>query len=204
MATAFADLAMNLPAGELDQVMLDATRACEDAADRRLAPFTIVETKRLDGGDMDDFGSAAVPLPMNAQMGLDYSNALQVGQMVRHCWVDQYPPRYQELWTGAVSQVNVFWPYQSTPYALSGQSVLYEPDTGHIRFLIGSFVPFGSSGQIFYSGGYTTVPASLRRACLSMAASIIIKELDPSVGGAHDPDLLRDEAIEFLIGFTRD
>lgn len=204
LTSAFADLATNLQDGELDLIMVEASRACEQVCQRRLMPFTITETCRLEAGDMDDFGSAEFPLPMQAQMGLDYSRALGIGAMVRHTWVREYPPNYQEFWAGAVASLNVYWPYQSSPYLIGGNALQYDVDTGHIRFLVGTFVPFGSIGYITYSGGYTTIPADLGRACKAMAASIIIKELDPNLGTAHDPDLLRDEAVEFLDGYMRD
>lgn len=203
-SSALADLAVNLQPGELAQVMIDATRACEDACGRRLAPFTITETQRLDAGDLDDYGGTSIPLPMAAQMGLDYANALNVGQMVRHCWLREYPPRYQDLWAGSVGEVLIYWPYQSAPYNVPPNTVLYDVDTGHIRFLVGTFVPFGSTGSITYSGGYSTVPGSLARASKSMAGSIIIKELDPTAGNTgHDPGQLRDEAIELLDPYMR-
>ena len=204
LTSAFADLAVSLQSGELDQIMIEASRACEAAAGRRFMAFTITETSRLEGGDLEDFGSSDFPLPMQAQMGLDYSRALGIHQMVRHAWVREYPPTLQEMWTGAVSQVQVYWPYQSAPYTIGPSQIQYDIDTGHLRFLIGTFIPFGSTGYITYSGGYSTIPADLVRACKAMAASIIIKELDPDVGSAHDPDLLRDEAIEFLDGYMRD
>ena len=204
LAGAFADLAANLQPGELDGIMIEASRACEQVCGRRLLPFTITETCRLEAGDMDDFGGSEFPLPMQAQMGLDYSRALGITAMVRHTWVREYPPTLQDLWTGSVQSLNVYWPYQSAPYLIGGQALQYDVDTGHIRFLVGTFVPFGSVGYTTYSGGYSTVPADLARACKAMAASIIIKELDPNLGTAHDPDLLRDEAVEFLDGYMRD
>lgn len=204
--TPFQDLAKNLQAGELDNTMLRATRACESQCRRRLAPFTgLVETLRLVDGDVEDPIAVAIPLPGQAQINIDYSRALGYSSLMRHAWVREFPPLYQDLWTGSVSSVDIFWSYQSTAYTVPTTSLQYEADTGHIRFALGTFVPPGSTGKITYSGGYSTIPDDLVHACITMAASIIIKELDPRANASqHDPDLLRDEAVEFLDPYMRD
>lgn len=201
---AFKDLAASLQPGDLDQIMIDATRACEDECGRRLAPFTITETQRLEAGDLEDGAGLVGLLPPAAQMGRDYANSLGIGAMARHCWLREYPVRYQDLWTGALVQFQVYWSFQLAPYVIPPTSVQYDVDTGHIQFTVGTFVPFGATGKATYSGGYSTIPAGLVRACKSMAASIIIKELDPNLGLAHDPELLRDEALQQLNAYMRD
>lgn len=204
-AGAFTDLAANLQPGELDQVMLEATRACEGVINRRLAPFTITETHRADGVDPDEYGDNTTNLPMDlpSTVGRSYANALGAGSLVRHMWLDNYAVRFPEFWTPyTVNSLTIVRSYGGSqdviPTALQGP----EPDSGHVWFQIGTFLPIGSLIRVTYTGGYSTVPSDLVRACKAMAASIIIKELDPNLGTAHDPDLLRDEAVEFLAPYA--
>jgi hypothetical protein len=204
-ATAYKDLATHLQAGDLDATMLKATRACETATKHRLAPFTLTESHRLVDTDVEDGMALALPMPAQAQMNTDYARALGYSQLVRHTWVNEFPELYPDLWTGAITACSVFWAYQAIPYVVPITSLQYQADTGHVGFILGTFVPPGSTGQFTYTGGFTTVPDDLGQACIVMAASIILKSLDPGAHSmAHDPDALRDEAIELLDGYMRD
>jgi hypothetical protein len=64
------------------------------------------------------------------------------------------------------------------------------------------FLPVGSRVQVTYSGGYTTVPADLVRACKFMAASIVVRELNPEATD-HDPDQLHTDALMYLSNYAR-
>lgn len=198
--SAFADLATNLQAGELPQIMLEATRACENVTGKRLAPFTTTETHRAEGVDPDEYGDSlsAIPMDLPGTVGRSYANALGAGELVRHVWLDQFAVRYPEMWTTSISQMVLVRSYGGSQIVVPSTLIGPEPDSGHVWFQIGTFLPIGSLIRVTYTGGYATVPADLVRACKAMAASIIIKELDPNLGTAHDPDLLRDEAVEFL------
>jgi hypothetical protein len=56
----FADLVRDYSAGDLDQLMIEATRVCEGIAGRRLAPFTgVPETHRATGIDPDEYTDGA-------------------------------------------------------------------------------------------------------------------------------------------------
>ena len=48
---AFADLVRSFDDPALDQLMVEATRACETECSRRLAPFTMTESHRAEGID---------------------------------------------------------------------------------------------------------------------------------------------------------
>lgn len=207
LATAYADLATNLQAGELDEIMIEATRACESAVGKRLAPFTITETHRAEGVDPDEYGNglASIPLDLPGTVGRSYANALGAGSLVRHLWLNSYALRYPEFWTPyTVNSVELVRSYGGTQEVVVSTLLGPEPDSGHVWFQIGTFLPIGSLVRVNYSGGYTTVPGDLFRSAKAMAASIIIKELDPAIGTQHDPDLLRDEAIEFLGPYMTD
>ena len=201
---AYADLVRSYSQQALTDLMIEATRMCEDHADRRLASFTgLVETQRADALDIEDALDAYVPLDPTSQLG--FSRAMSLGStlLVRHFWVREFPPRNPEYWTGAISSINLLRSFSGTQ-TVDVSQVQFEPDTGHVRFQLGTFVPPGTTIQVTYSGGYSTIPASLVRACKYMAASIAVAELDP-MGQAHghDPDVLREKAEETLTAFTR-
>jgi hypothetical protein len=186
------------------QLMLEATRACESECDRRFAPFTgITETQRAEGVDVEDVVDAYVPQDPTSQLGADRALSLGSTMLVRHFWVDERPPRYSEMWTGTISGITLLRSYSGTQ-TLDVAGIQYEPDTGHVRMQLGSFVPPGTTIQVVYSGGYTTVPADLVRACKLMAASLAARELDPvQMDARKDPDALADAACRALKPYMR-
>ncbi len=207
MRTAWKDLAVNLENGELDSIMVQATRACESVCKRRLAPFTVIETHRAEGIDPDEYGSGLVSVPMDlaGAIGRSYAGALGASDLVRHVWLQQYAPQFQELWTPyEVTKLVIFRSVGGSQSVNVGGVVGPEPDTGHILFPVGTFLPIGSIIRVTYIGGYSTTPADLNAACLAMAGSIVLKRLDPSIGTGHDPGSLRDEAVELLDPYMRD
>lgn len=185
-------------------LMLQATRACESACDRRLAQFTgVAETQRAEAMDIEDALDAYVPLDPTSQLGFSRAQSLGSTLLVRHFWVREFPPRYPELWTGAITSINLYRSY-SGQQSVTVSTIQFEPDTGHCRFQLGTFVPPGTTIQATYSGGYSTVPADLVQACQYMAASMAVKQLDPVDNrSGHDPDALRADALEMLAPYTR-
>lgn len=200
----FANLVSGYSGTAQSNLMLQATRACESACDRRLAPFTnIIETQRADAMDIEDAMDAYVPLDPTSQLGFSRAQSLGSTLLTRHFWTREHPPRYPELWTGSISAITLYRSYSGAQLINVGQ-IQYEPDTGHCRFALGTFVPPGTTIQVTYSGGYITVPADLVQACQYMAASMAVKQLDPVDGrSGHDPDALRADALEMLAPYTR-
>lgn len=201
---AFADLVRAFSTDALDDMVVEATRLCEDHVDRRLAPFAgLVETQRAEALDIEDALDAYVPLDPTAQLGFSRAQSLGSTLLVRHFWVRQFPSRYPEMWTGSVSAIKLVRSFSGTQTVDISQ-VQYETDTGHCRFQLGTFVPPGTTIVVTYSGGYSTMPASLVRAGKYMTASIAASELDPlGQSHGHDPDMLRMKAEEALDGFMR-
>jgi hypothetical protein len=200
---AFADLARGYSTTAINNIIIEATRACESSTDRRLVPFTITETQRADGLDVEDALDAYVPLDPTSQLGFSRAQSLGSTLLVRHFWVSEVPTRYPELWTGAINSIQLLRSFSGTQ-AVDIGTLQYEPDTGHVRFQLGSFVPPGTTIVVNYSGGYSTIPADLARACKFFAASLILKELDPAQAvHGHDPDALRLDAMELLASYTR-
>jgi hypothetical protein len=200
----FANLVQGFTAQALTNLMLTATRSCESACDRRLVPFTgLLETMRAESVDVEDAIDAYVPLDPTAQLGASRAASLGSTMLVRHFWVREYPPRYPELWTGAIQSINLYRSFAGQQ-AVQTSTMQFEPDTGHLRFQLGTFVPQGTTIAIAYSGGYGTIPADLVEAGRFMAASIAVKQLDPVDGrSGHDPDALRAEAMEMLAPYVR-
>lgn len=198
----FGGLVSQLSSDLLSQKLTESTRLCEDVCDRRLAPFTsLTETQRADALDVEDALDAYVPLDPTSQLG--FSRAMSLGStlLVRHFWVRERPPRYPDLWSGSISSINLLRSFSGIQ-AVDVSQIQYEPDTGHVRFQLGTFVPPGTTIQVVYSGGYSTVPASLVTASESMCAWMIVRQLDPQ-STEHDPDQLYADAVIALDGFMR-
>lgn len=200
----FANLVSGYSAQAQSNLMLQATRACESTCDRRLSPFTgVMETQRADAMDIEDALDAYIPLDPTSQLGFSRAQSLGSTLLTRHFWVREHPPRYPELWAGSIASISLYRSY-SGAQSVAVNTIQYEPDTGHVRFQLGTFVPPGTTIQVTYSGGYATVPADLVQACQYMAASMAVKQLDPVDGrSGHDPDALRTGALEMLAPYTR-
>lgn len=203
---AFADLVRSYSARALNDLLAEATRACETETGRRLAPFTITETHRASAIDPDEYSdSANLPLDLLGSLGRSYAYALGASSLVRRIWVNEYAPLYQELWTYSNVSVTITRSYGGNQ-AVGPAQILQgpDPDTGHLWFKIGLFLPIGSMVNVTYSGGYTTTPADLVRACRYMAAAIVARELDPlSSNTGHSPDALTAEAVGWLSPYNR-
>jgi hypothetical protein len=202
----FSDLFAGQSDPTISDWLAEATRACEREAGRRLAPFTgLTETHRASAIDPDEYSdSAGLPMDLQSTLGMSYAGALGASNLVRHIWVDQYAPHYQDMWAYTDVSVTIIRSYGGTQ-VLQPTQILNgpEPDTGHLWFQLGLFLPVGSRAQVTYGGGYTiTVPADLTRACKFMTASFALRELDPD-DNRHDPDLLYEDALKILAAYER-
>lgn len=201
---AFADLLRDYTSPTVQSDMLiEATRLCESLADRRLAPFTnLVETQRAEALDVEDALDAYIPLDPTSQLGFSRAQSLGSTMLVRHYWVRAFPPRFPEFWAGSITQVQLKRSFSGIQI-VDPATLQFEPDTGHVRFQLGTFVPAGSTIVTTYSGGYATVPADLVRACKYMVASIAVTELDPLMSRGHDPLELEAKAADILDAYMR-
>src|SRR5690242_1674804 len=102
---AFADLVRSYtdPTAQTE-LLAEATRLCEEACGRRLAPFTgLVETERATGIDPDEYIDAGnVPLDLAGTLGKSYAYAMGTTSLVRHGWLSEYAARYPEMWTYSI------------------------------------------------------------------------------------------------------
>ena len=202
---AFADLAAGYTGTALADLMVEATRACESECGRRLAPFTITESHRAEGIDPDEYAdSANLPMDLQGTLGRSYAYALGASTLVRHCWLDEYAPRYQDLWSYSVSPtVTLVRSYGGSETLTASQIIGPEPDSGHVWFQLGTFLPIGSLIRVTYSGGYTVaIPGDLVRANKFMAAWMAIKELNPE-DNSRDPEQLHTDALMILSNWDR-
>jgi hypothetical protein len=203
---AFADLVRSFSAQALSDLMIEATRECEGDIGRRLAPFAgLTESHRAEGIDPDEYAdSANLPMDLQGTLGRSYAMALGASTLVRHCWLNEYAPRHPELWSYSNVAITLVRSYGGTQQVTQSQILTTNPDTGHVLFQLGLFMPIGTIVQVTYGGGYQTVPADLVRACKYMAASIAVTELDPMLQShGHDPDMLRDKASAILDAYAR-
>jgi hypothetical protein len=204
MSGAYGDLARQYPDANIVQFLQDATRLCEEACSRRLAPFTVTETVRATGIDPDEYAEGAdIPLDIQGTLGMSYASALGGSSLVRKFWLHEYPCRYPDMWSYSNVSVTIIRSYGGTQLLQPGQILDGPDDTGQVRVTLGTYLPVGSSIRVTYSGGYVVAtPASLDRACKMMAAGLIVRELDPE-STQHDPDQLRADALEILGQWAR-
>ena len=203
----FADLVRDYSAPDLNQLMIEATREAEGICGRRLAPFTqLPESHRATGIDPDEYtDSTSLPMDILGSLGRSYANALGAGDQVRHVWLNEFAPRYPEMWTYSNLQVTILRSYGGSQTVNTATLMGAEPDSGHVWFTLGTFLPLGSLIRASYDGGYQTIPADLGRACKYLAAVTALSEIDPA--GAqfgHDPGELEARAERILAAYMRD
>lgn len=202
---AFQDLVRDYSVQALADVMIEATREVEGRCDRRFAPFTLTETHRADGIDPDEYGdSGNLPLDIYGATGRSYALSLGASSLVRQFWLNEYAVRHPEYWAYSNVSIKIVRSYggsQVIANLLDGP----DPDSGHVWFQLGVFLPVGSRIHVTYSGGYTVaIPADLVRACKYTAAAIVVDELDPLARrSGHEPDVLRAKAEELLVPYMR-
>lgn len=201
---AFADLVRDYDETAGQDLMIEATRLCESEADRRFAPFTLTETHRATGMDPDEYAdSANLPMDIHGTIGRSYAMSLGATTLVRHCWLNEFAARFPEYWSYTNVAVEIVRSYGGSQDMAVSQLVGPEPDSGHLWFQLGTFLPIGSLIRVTYSGGYQTYPGDLVRAAKFMAASIVVRELDPAQTGGHDPDVLYGHACKALGPYMR-
>ncbi len=203
---ALADLVRGYSPQGLTDLLIEGTRRCEDLTSRRLAPFTVTEMSRADGIDPDEYSdSANLPMDIRSVLGASYAQALGASSLVRHAWVSEFAPRYQDMWAYSNVSVTIVRSYGGTQQVSPAQILSGpEPDSGHLWFQLGIFLPVGSRVQVTYSGGYVvSTPASLVRANKWISAEIALRELNPAETD-HNPDQLHEAALEWLAPFMRE
>lgn len=186
-----ADLRKRWPAlcnGKADETLyaalVDATREIEDRTSRRLAPFEAnIEEMALVGQNPNEYGGGQQDMPMSLQgsLGQSYASSLGINNLVRRFWLNEYAPRYPEMWEYQVTQMLVQTSYNSTQDVLAtGGLIDLEKTNGFAWLTIGFFAPEESRVRITYNGGYVyDTPGSLQRACLLQAVQFLILESEP-------------------------
>jgi len=189
---AVADLRKRWPAlcvGKADETLyaalVDSTREIEDRTSRRLAPFTgHLEEGALVGTNSNEYGGGSGNTPMSLQgsLGQSYANSLGVNNLVRRFWIDEYAPRYPEMWEYQITEMQIMTTYGSWQdiSPAQGSVIAVEKTNGFVWLTIGTFAPEESRIKIVYNGGYVyDTPGSLQRACLLQAVEFLIMESEP-------------------------
>lgn len=202
----FGDLVSSYSPQALSDLLVESTRLCESETGRRLAPFTLTspESHRAEGMDPDEYTDAAnLPMDLQGTLGRSYAYALGASTLVRHCWLNEYAPRYPELWSYTDVSITIVRSYGGSETLTSAQFVGADNDSGHIWFQLGLFIPIGSYVYVTYGGGYqVAIPADLVRAGKFMAAYVAVRELNPAATD-HDPDQLHTDALLALSNYMR-
>lgn len=186
-----ADLRKRYPAlcnGKDDEILyaalVDATREIEDRTSRRLAPFQgHLQETALVGQNPNEYGGGSGDMPMSLQgsLGQSYANSLGVNNLIRRFWIDEYAPRYPEMWEYEVTEMVVQTTYNSWQNVGASSGLIdLEKTNGFAWLQIGFFAPEESRIRIVYNGGYVNdMPGSLQRACLLQAVQFLILESEP-------------------------
>lgn len=164
--------------------LVDATREIEDRTSRRLAPFTgHLEELGLTGINPNEYGGSSGNTPMSLQgsLGQSYADSLGVNGLIRRFWINEYAPRYPEMWEYQVTDMQIQTTYGSWQNVLqSGGLIDLEKTNGFAWLTIGFFAPEESRLRVCYNGGYVyDTPGSLQRACLLQAVEFLIMESEP-------------------------
>jgi hypothetical protein len=163
--------------------LVDATREIEDRTSRRLAPFTgHLEEKALTGLNPNEYGGGGdIPMSLQGSLGQSYANSLGVSGLVRRFWLDEYAPRYPEMWEYQVTSAVVQTTYGSWQDILASNGLIdLEKTNGFAWLTIGFFAPEESRVRLCYNGGYVNdMPGSLQRACMLQAVELLIMESEP-------------------------
>lgn len=205
--TPLYDIVKNWSTTAQQDLLNAATQHIEELTDRRLIPFTnLQESIRAQDVDADSDADIAIPYDTNTMLG--YSRAVSLGttQMVRHMRVHHWPAHYPDLWTGSLSQVVIYRSFSGQQtITVAGSTIQFEADTGHVRFSLGTYIPIGSTLVATYSGGYSTVPRSLVRACLKCATEMALGDMRPQQPhrGDFDEVQLHDEWMGLIAPYMR-
>lgn len=201
----FDTLVRDFDPPSIDRLMVRATRAVESDCDRRLAPFTVTESCRADGIDPVGPETGGWPLDMVAALGKSQAMAYgDQGTLVRDIWLNEYAPVFPDMWAysgvSAVLARSVGGTQNIIGAALEGP----EPDTGHFRFALGTWLPAGTTVRVTYSGGYQTVPDDLNTACILKAAKLAMLSAEPQTRKGMGFDYLDAEIAGLLTPWVRD
>jgi hypothetical protein len=164
--------------------LVDATREIEDRTSRRLAPFTgHVDELGLTGVNPNEYGGSGGNMPMSLQgsLGQSYADSLGVNGLIRRFWLNEYAPRYPEMWEYQIVEMKIQTTYNSWQDVTSQSGLIdLEKTNGFAWLQIGFFAPEESRIRICYNGGYVyDTPGSLQRACLLQAVEFLILESEP-------------------------
>jgi hypothetical protein len=188
--------------------LVDATREIEDRTSRRLAPFTgHVEEFGLTGINPNEYGGGSGNTPMSLQgsLGQSYADSLGVNGLIRRFWINEYAPRYPEMWEYQITSMLVQTTYSSYQDVLQSCGLIdLEKTNGFAWLTIGFFAPEESRLRVTYNGGYVyDTPGSLQRACLLQAVEFLIMESEPQLRAQMSIDELERQITKLVAPWVK-
>lgn len=166
----------------IQETLIEATAHLETTTSRRLVPFTnITDQIMLKGLDPNEYGDNAtsMPISMAGSLGISFANALGADDLVRHFFLEQCAPMYNELWTYDIQSMTIYLTYgNSQPIDVVGGGLIGpESSSGHCWLRLGTFAPEGTRLWCTYSGGYTLgIPPNLIRSCMMQAVLLLVED----------------------------
>lgn len=201
----FQNLIGDWTSTQQNNLMMRASRAVEARCKRRLSPFTITETQRAQGVDPDEYSGMAMPGDLMTTLANSQAQSFdQTSNLVRHFFLRESPPIWHDLWTYSIGEIFVTLTYGESSVIPAQQIQGPDPDTGHVWFNMGVYLPIASMIKVTYSGGYTTTPDDLLQAVLFEAARQAITQAGPQIAGGFQQKDLDMEASLLMAPYVRE
>lgn len=186
------------------RLMTWATRSIENQCERRLAPFTgLTESQRATGVDTGILAGSDMPLDLTGALGRSQALAFASTNMVRDIWLREYAPVLQDQWSYTVTQIQLVRAYGDTELVNPSQIEGPEPDTGHLRFRLGTFIPEATTVRVTYDGGYQQVPDDLQLACIYRAFKFAVIGAEPETRKEMSTAELDAEVLTLIAPYIR-
>lgn len=209
--TPLAGIVRAFSADEKQNLLMRASRANESYCDRRLSLFTnIKETHQAEDIEPDENVDLGVVMPLDQQgnIGMSYARALDAGQQIRYLRLREFPPRWEDLWSGtstSVTSITIYRTPAGSQTILGGanQPFVFFPDTGVVRFNVGVFCPPGSTIVTVYSGGYNPSPEDLVQATIWKATEMALLDMAPAQRPNLDISEIRAAIASLLSPYLR-
>lgn len=186
------------------RLMAQATRSIENQCERRLAPFTgVTESQRAIGVDQGVLAGSDMPLDLTGALGRSQALAFSSTNMVRDIWLREYAPVLPDMWAYTVTQIQLVRAYGDTELVTPSSVEGPEPDSGHIRFRLGTFIPEATTVRVTYDGGYQQTPEDLQLACIYRAFKFAVVGSEPETRKDMSTAELDAEVLTLISPYIR-
>lgn len=190
-------------------LMRRASVGIESRCQRRLAPFTtLFESQTALGMSPEEYGEQGdMAMDLTGALGWSQAASMGVSDMVREFWLQEYAPKYPELWTVTLNKVELARTFGDTQTFGAESFTTWqgpEADTGHVKMPIGTYCPQGTTIRAWYSGGYTGgVPWDLNQACVLHAMKLCLLGIEPETRPGASLAELDEEVLLLIADYVR-